>query len=448
MRFVDRKDELARLLALSGRRDGGLAIVSGRRRVGKTRLLVEWVDHAGGVYFVADQSSPELQRRYLVAALATQLSGLDGVTFSDWRTLLTGVAARAMDAKWHGPLVLDELPYLVLQAPELPSALQHFIDHDAKRARLTVAIAGSSQRMMQGLVLDASAPLYGRARELLVLGPLPPSYLLQALPDQDPVAAWTSWGGVPRYWELASEETGAPAARVDRLVLDPLGPLHREPDHILLEEIPSALEVRPVLDAIGAGVHRVSEIAARMGRPATSLSRPLDRLVQMGLARREVPFGDKRSKRALYQISDPFFRLWFRVIAPNRGPLATMSPASRRALLAKHWPALEAQAWEELCRDAVPRLGDWSPASRWWRGNEPEWDVVAESLDRRTLLVGEVKLQASQRDLDRLLARPLPPFAGTRPVTRALFVARTRGRLNDRGAVIVRADEVFAPRRA
>jgi AAA+ ATPase superfamily predicted ATPase len=446
MNFLDREDELARLLALSRRRDGGLAVVTGRRRVGKTRLLVEWVERSGGVYFVADQSSAEVQRRYLVAALASKLRGLDGVTFADWRSLLTGVAERAVEARWTGPLVLDEIPYLVLQAPELPSVLQHFVDHDAKRARLTIAIAGSSQRLMQGLVMSANAPLFGRARELLVLTPLPPAYARDAFGNQDLLAAWTAWGGIPRYWELARDERGAISMRIDRLVLDPLGPLHREPDHILLEEVPSALEVRPVLDAIGAGVHRVSEIAGRMGRPATSLSRPLDRLLEMGLATREVPFGESGSKRALYRIADPFFRLWFRVVAPNRGPLATMGPTARRSMLAKHWPNLLAIAWEQLCRDSVPRLGDWSSASRWWHGNDPEWDVVAESVDRSKLLLGEVKLRASQHDVDNLVRRPLPAFADNRSVVRVLFVAHPRGRLRPTGVRLVGSSEVFARR--
>jgi AAA+ ATPase superfamily predicted ATPase len=444
MNFIDRGEELARLIALSKRRDGGLAVVTGRRRVGKTRLLVEWVERSGGVYFVADQSSAEVQRRYLVAALAAKLRGLEGVTFADWRTLLAGVAERAIEARWTGPLVLDEIPYLVLQAPELPSVLQHFVDHDAKRARLAVAIAGSSQRLMQGLVMNASAPLFGRARELLTLAPLPPAYARDAFGNQDLLSAWTAWGGIPRYWELARDERGAIATRIDRLVLDPLGPLHREPDHILLEEVPSALEVRPVLDAIGAGAHRVSEIAGRMGRPATSLARPLDRLVGMGLATREVPFGEPGSKRALYRIADPFFRLWFRVVAPNRGPLATMSPTARRALLAKHWPGLLGEAWQQLCHDSVSRFGDWSSASRWWRGNDPEWDVVAESLDRTKLLLGEVKLRASQHDIENLVRRPHPAFAGTRTVIKMLFTAQPRGRLRAAGVVLVGPREVFA----
>jgi len=448
MKFIDREEELSRLAALSKRRDGGLAVVTGRRRVGKTRLLVEWVERTGGVYFVADQSSSEVQRRYLTAALASKLRGLDGVTFADWRALLAGVAERAIEAKWTGPLVLDEIPYLVLQAPELPSVLQQFIDHDAKRARLTVAIAGSSQRMMQGLVMNANAPLFGRARELLTMGPLPPAYARDAFGNQDLLEAWTAWGGIPRYWELASDEHGTVATRIDRLVLDPLGPLHREPDHILLEEVPSALEVRPVLDAIGAGAHRVSEIAGRMGRAATSLARPLARLVGMGLATREVPFDESGSKRALYRIADPFFRMWFRVVAPNRGPLATMNSTSRRALLATHWPGLLGQAWEELCRDSVPRLGDWSTASRWWRGNEAEWDVVAESLDRTKLLLGEVKLRASQRDVDNLLQRSAPAFAGRRTVVRAMFAATSRSDLRAPGMLLFGPKDVFHRREA
>jgi hypothetical protein len=120
-----------------------------------------------------------------------------------------------------------------------------------------------------------------------------------------------------------------------------------------------------------------------------------------------------------------------------------MTSASRRALLAKHWPGLLGQSWEELCRDAVPRLGNWSTASRWWRGNEPEWDVVAESIDRTKLLVGEVKIQASQRDVDNLLHRPAPAFAGHRTVVRALFAAYTRGQLRAPGALLVGPAGVF-----
>src|SRR5262249_30523641 len=134
--------------------------------------------------------------------------------------------------------------------------------------------------------------------------------------------------------------------------------------------------------------------------------------------------------------------LWFGVVAPHRGPLATMPAPARRALLARHWPHLVAATWEELCRDALPRLGNWYPGARWWRGNEPEWDVVAESLGRRRLLLGEVNLQATQRDPDRFPLRPLPPFAEGRAVVRALFTRAPR-RLRVKGALVFGARDVF-----
>jgi hypothetical protein len=230
---------------------------------------------------------------------------------------------------------------------------------------------------------------------------------------------------------------------VERLVLDPLGPLHSEPDRLLLEEIPSALDVRPVLDAIGSGAHRVSEIAGRVGRPATSMSRPLERLLGLGLARREVPFGDpeKKSRRSLYKIDDPFFRLWFRTVAAHRAQLAAGSRQTRSALLSRFWNGLVAQAWEDICRGGVPRLdspsalaklGPWGSASRWWKGNEPEWDIVAESIDGKRLLLGEVKwsakppsvrqLEGLTRELETRRPPSLPGRYSSHEIVRALFV--------------------------
>jgi uncharacterized protein len=470
MKFIDRQDELERLDRLAAAEEGGLAVVYGRRRVGKTRLLLEWAKKHAGVYTVADQSVAELQRRYFAEAVAERLAGFAEVEYRDWRSLLNRAAREAQLAGWRGPLILDELPYLVLASPELPSVLQRWIDHEARAARLRVAVAGSSQRMMQGFVLSGEAPLFGRAKEILEIQPLAPVHLREAFEVPDGVRwveLYTAWGGIPRYWELAREAGGGVPAQADRLVLDPLGPLHREPDRLLLEEVPSALETRPLLDAIGAGAHRVSEIAGRLGRPATSMARPLDRLLGLGLVRRELPFGEdeKSSKRALYKIADPFFRLWFRVVAPHRAQLASGTPAARRQLLARHWESLCALGWEDLCRQQVPRLpaastlgrfGPWGPASRWWHGAQPEWDLVSESLDGERVLLGEVKWSArpaGRRTLERALhelaarpAPPLPPRLAGAHLIRALFVpgiAQPGAAEGLKGLMVIRAADLL-----
>lgn len=446
MKFIDRSEEMERLGRLSRRNDGALAVVYGRRRLGKTRLLLEWVGKHDGLYAVADLSSAEIQRRYFAETVASRFPGFGDVEYRDWQVLLSRLASEAKRARWRGPVVFDELPYLVLASPELPSVLQRFVDHEARDAKLVVAVAGSSQRMMQGMVLSADAPLYGRAQEILQLRPLDPTFLTQAFGTRKGIQLvqyFTAWGGVPRYWELAVEASSNPLSAVEKLVLNPLGTLHREPDRVLIEEVPTALEVRPILDAIGLGAHRVSEIAARVGRPATSISRPLERLVAMGLARRETPFGEpeKKSRRSLYKIDDPFFRLWFRIVASHRGELASSSRASRLKLLGHFWNHLAAAAWEDLCRQRLPlvgpntplgRRGPWGPASRWWKANEPEWDIVSECLDGKQLLVGDAKWSARpwaartiERERDALARRRLPSLPTryrNHEVIRVLFV--------------------------
>ncbi|MBI3271114.1 MAG: ATP-binding protein [Planctomycetes bacterium] len=468
MRFLDRHRELDRLHALMARSEGGLAVLWGRRRVGKTRLLLEWCLRHRGVYTVADQSAPGIQRHYLAESLAPRFPGLAEVHYPTWHALLRRIAQSAAAQAWRGPLVFDEFPWLAAASPELPSVIQRWWEEDARPARLVVALAGSSQRMMQGLVLDAAAPLYGRADDALEVQPLAAGHIGPALRLTDPVEclrAYSVWGGVPRYWELADGVGADLDTAVDRCVLDPLAPLHQEPERLLLEEQPPATSLRPILDAIGLGAHRLSEIAGRIGQPATSFGRPLVRLVQLGLVRREIPSGEseKSSKRALYRVADPFFRFWFRTVAPHR---ALLAQAPRRVRLGV-WKAartrLFAEAWEDLCRAAVSGLrttpvssredDPWEPARRFWHGGGPEWDVVAASLSGRRMLLGEVKWAehevsaAELRHLTRaFVAKGLPPVLRSDHVEvhRVLFVpSAVRPRRPVSGVRIVDAAEVL-----
>jgi AAA+ ATPase superfamily predicted ATPase len=137
------------------------------------------------------------------------------VEYPDWRSLLKRISAEATHQRWRGPLIVDEFPYLVATSPELPRVFQAWVDHEAKEAQLAVALAGSSQRMMQGLVMKATEPLYGRATEAFHLQPLAAGYLSEPLKlatALDVILACTAWGGVPRYWEVMAE-SGLPLDR-------------------------------------------------------------------------------------------------------------------------------------------------------------------------------------------------------------------------------------------
>ena len=423
MRFLNRTDVLGRLDAAL-QHPGGLTAIWGRRRVGKSRLLLEWSSRHDGLYTVADLSAAPIQRRYLAAAVAERFPGFASVEYPDWRSFLDRLRAEAVAAGWPGPFILDELPYLIAADPTFASVLQNWLDRPGPRP--SVVVSGSSWRMMHGALLSAAAPLYGRAVEAFAVQPLRPAYLSDAFPRSSPreqVALYALWGGTPRYWELAERFGADLGAAVDSLVLDPAGPLHDEPDRLLRAETPTASSLRPLLDVIGAGSHRISEIAGRLGKPASSLSGPLATLCAMRLLRREVPFGSpsRSGKRSLYRIEDPFLRLWFRVVAPHRAALAAAPRETRLSYWERARPGLESQAWEELCRMAAPSLhrtdaplgalGPWEPAQRYWRRNEPEVDLVARTVDGKRLLVGEAKWTVesrSRRSTEKIEAAHVP----------------------------------------
>jgi AAA+ ATPase superfamily predicted ATPase len=394
--FLDRRAELGRLRSLFARREPSVGVLYGRRRCGKSRLLLEALPPGRSVYHVADDRESPLQRTAVAKELAGLIPGFDGVTYPDWDALL----GRAWSEAPPGSvLALDEFPALVAAAPELPSLLQKYIDRRARGPHLV--LAGSSQRMMQGLVLDRTAPLFGRAREILRVTPLGCGWIRRALgldDDRMAVEAFAMWGGVPRYWELAAEH-GAADEALKVLVLDPLGVLHEEPRRLLMDDLREVAQASSILALIGGGSHRLSEIAARLGKPATSLSRPLDRLLELGLVRRDIPFGSsvRDTKRSLYGIADPFLRFWFRFVEPNRSRLAAGQAATVAREIRVTLPRHVAGVWEDLVRESIarrPLLGrTWGPARSWWGpGNDRnpmEIDVVAESVDGGALLLGE-----------------------------------------------------------
>ncbi len=427
MKFTDRKQEMGRLDRLASLQEGGLGVVWGRRRVGKTRLLLEWCRKHSGVYYTADESSASVQRKYLAIAIDQKLPGFAAVEYPDWTTLFLRLANDAKTVKWRGPLVIDEFPYLIATTPELPSILQKFVDNEAKQAHLILALSGSSQRMMQGAILDASAPLYGRAQELIKLGPISVGYMGEALSLTSPieiVESYSIWGGIPRYWELVANCGESFLENIDHLVLDPMGQLFDEPNRLLLEESPSAINLRPILDAIGLGCHRISEIAGRIGQQATSLSRPMQRLIELDLVSREIPYGvqEQNSKRALYKIKDPFLRFWFEVVASHRSMLAQITPVNRKKMLVNVLPTIYANMWEELARNAVPWLSQmwgeehYGQAGRYWHGNNPEWDILAETYDQSVLFIGKAKWTKKNSStwihetLNELKAKGIPPI--------------------------------------
>jgi uncharacterized protein len=228
------------------------------------------------------------------------------------------------------------------------------------------------------------------------------------------IEAYSVWGGISRYWELALEYPTTVAA-IKELVLNPLGVLYREPQRLLSDQMRDTRQASSILSIIGQGCHRLSEIAARLGKPATSLTRPLAILVELGLIIREVPFeaSPRDSKRTLYSIADPLLSFWLKFVEPNHSLIEAGLDDSLENVLLKQWPDYVGGAWEAMSRQSVAYLSidgrRWKPASRWWGkaidGTTMELDIVAHGINSdEHVLIGEAKRSCSAKDLSRLLS--------------------------------------------
>jgi hypothetical protein len=394
--FINRTREIAKLERALNASEPSLVVIYGRRRCGKSTLL----QHVAGkddIYYLADQQEPPLQRQSIAREVSRAVPGFDQVVYPSWEALFSAIWNQAPPA---ATLILDEFPYLVQNSPALPSIIQKFIDKGKNTTN--IVICGSSQRMMQGLVLDSTAPLYGRAVEIIKIRPMESGWLPVALKlgPVEAVESYSVWGGVPRYWELAGTFPDHETA-CRELILDRDGVLHEEPMRLLLDDMRGAGQPHSLLALIAGGANRLSEIAGRLGKPATSLTRPLANLIQLGYLKREFPFGEspRSSKKTLYKLEDPFLKFWYRFVLPNHSMLEQdlldeVYFASRQMLKAH-----TAEVWEDLARKSIARLEiagtRWKPAARWWGrgldGKNMEIDVMAESMDGQSLLFGEAK---------------------------------------------------------
>ncbi|NJO70433.1 MAG: ATP-binding protein [Bacteroidetes bacterium] len=292
-----------------------LIIIYGRRRIGKSALIAAILPE-NSIFFMADQSDASIQRFQLARMIAEEINGFDKIVYPDWDALFQNLA-NSLQRKIT--ISLDEFPYLVKNSPELPSIIQRVCDKGVNK-NFHLILCGSSQQMMRSLILNYNSPLYGRATEILRLKGMNVFWLKEALActDEQAIIEYSIWGGIARYWQIRSEEKDLNSAILNN-VLDKSGILHEEPIRLFIDEMRESVLAFSILNMIGNGANRLSEIAGRLNKPASSLSGTMQVLIELGFIRREIPFGTslKSTKKTLYKISDQFMLFYFRLVNPN-----------------------------------------------------------------------------------------------------------------------------------
>ena len=418
MRFSGRERELAllgkRLAAVRRSGRGELIAMRGRRRVGKSRLVEEFVQRAGCpcVFYTAVQEEGDVELVRFTRAIkrseaprsADVAAGLRPET---WEAALALAAEGATKAK---PLILaiDEFPYLAAKEPSIEAMLQMVWDRTLQVAPVLVVLIGSDEATMEALT-EQGRPLYDRAREMAV-EPLSPADVgdLLELGPADALDAYLVIGGFP----VLALEWGRGrklASYVRDALTDPTSFLVVSAERALGAEFPTEAQARTVLGALGEGVAAHSRILGHTSLSATTVNEALHLLARRRVLWRLTPYSARAApKTALWQVVDPYMRFWLRFV--NRR--VDLIERGRGSLLVEEfragWPSFRGRAIETVVRDSLERLlpdserfGEARYAAGYWnRTGAVEVDLVggdAWPVAKRIAFLGSVKWRGRRR---------------------------------------------------
>ena len=363
--FIGRDRELALLERAHVQEGSAFIPLYGRRRVGKSELILRFLRGKPGVYHVGKQSASGLMVREILTEAAAVLGEPLLATFpaEGWKQALQAIVER-----FRGPgklvLALDEFQWTAGAAPELPSVLQELWDRHWRRSgKVMLILCGSFIGFMERDVLGKNSPLFGRRTAQILLRPFDFREAARFHPSLslvDRAILYFLCGGVPAYLRAFSARESI-EANLCRAILDEYGPLHREADFLLREELRDVESYYGVLLALAAGHTQNRDIARYSGVAERSLHYYMKQLSELGYlsARHPLTPGKPIARHVRHAIDDPLLRFWFRFVFPNTSYIAQMGP--RRALadrIRPELPAFYGAAFERLCRDALPMLYD------------------------------------------------------------------------------------------
>lgn len=414
MKFLGREKEILDL-EKEYARDGGFVVIYGRRRIGKTTLIKQFIKSKTAFYFLATKEveSQSMKRFAGVIARTTGNSVLQKAAFSDWLDLFQAVADYKPNEK--KVLVIDEFPYLVKVNDSFPSILQNAWDEILKDSNVMLILCGSLISMMKKHALSYESPLYGRRTAQMRIAPLPFTtvYENQKLSFEEAAEQYSITGGVPKYMEFFSD--GQPLyEQIKENVLSKNGFLYEEPNFLLTDEVQVPTNYFSIIKVIADGNHKLGTIAGILGLETSALTPYLKTLSELGFIEKQVPVTERnaeKTRKGLYFISDNFLRFWFRYVYPYKGELELDNTQISLDELDKDFKEkFVAFAYEDICKEIFARLCsdkaiDFTPSKigSYWlndKSGNTQIDVMAVDTVNKRLFAGECKYHNQPIDAD------------------------------------------------
>lgn len=418
--FVGREKEL-NILNNQFRSDKfEFTVIYGRRRVGKTAIINEFIKDKKAIYFTGVESNAKQNLQNLSQSILSFEQGMPLESeFPSFQTALDFVFQKSLQERFV--LVIDEYPYVAKSSNSLASTLQLLIDRYKDQSKLFLILCGSSMSYMEDHVLAYKAPLYGRRTAQIKVQPfefLEACKYFDNFSDEDKALAYGVVGGTPQYL-LQIDDKISLKDNIKNIFLNSASFLFEEPTNLLKQEVREPAIYNAIITAVANGASKLSEIATKVGEETSVCSAYLKNLISLEIIKKESPYGEKNSRKTVYSIEDNMFRFWYRFVADN---MSIISRGADELAYKKIEPYLsdymgavfeeiaKQYLWSILLRDDCPV--NFTDIGRWWGTNpktrkQEEIDIVGFE-NKATALFAECKWTNEKVDtgvLDKLIER-------------------------------------------
>ena len=401
--FIGREHELVSLNKLYTSDKFEFAVIYGRRRVGKTALINQFISDKKAIYFMGVESNAKQNLENFSKSIIEYETGvLADTAFVSFQAALEYVFHLA--EKERLILVIDEYPYVAHSSKSLASTLQLLIDKYKDCSKLMLILCGSSMSYMEDHVLAYKAPLYGRRTAQMKILPFDFADTCQYFKNfssEEKAMIYGIAGGTPQYL-LQMDDSLSIEDNIKNTFLNPTSSLFEEPENLLKQEVREPALYNAIITAIATGASRMAEISTKVGENTSICATYLKNLIALGLIQKETPYSEKASRKSIYTIADNMFRFWYRFVPENHSIIGRGAVDLAYKRIEPHLSDYMGKVFEEICKQYLWKLllkgespVEFRELGRWW-GTDPsthgqtEIDIMGEQ-DKDTALFGECK---------------------------------------------------------
>lgn len=418
--FIGRERELNALSDFYQKDGIGMTVIYGRRRIGKSTLVAEFVKDKRTIFYtstkVGKNRNLELFSKQVIDVL---MPGIEDISFHTTEAVFDFIDKNIGDDKLI--LVIDELPYWAEKDESLLSVLQKYIDRIWNNKNLKIILCGSALSFMENKVLSEKSPLFGRRDSQIKLEAfnyLDAAKFVPNYSNQEKAICYGITGGVAKYLAMIDSKKSIDD-NIIRLFFQTDGYLYEEPRNLLTQEFSDISLVNNIVEQIASGANTLNLIASKIGEKDQTVLYPLEKLIRVGLVeKRKCIMEEKNKKKTQYILKDSMFKFWYEFIPKATSIIELGQGELYYTKVVK--PVLHSfmgTVFEEMCRyytlmkGITQEYGTFiTNVGTWWgveqiadqkkenRTQSADIDVVALSELDKKAVIGECKFKNEKID--------------------------------------------------